>query len=58
MSKTNSGPTGEKSNLRPWRWVPSLYFAEGIPYVLVMTLSVIFYKRMGVSNSEIALYTS
>jgi len=41
-----------------WLWVPSLYFAEGIPYVIVMTLSVIFYKRMGVSNSDIALYTS
>ena len=38
--------------------MPSLYFAEGIPYVLVMTLSVIFYKRMGISNAEIALYTS
>lgn len=43
---------------RAWLWVPSLYFAEGIPYVLVMTLSVIFYKRMGISNAEIALYTS
>ncbi|NOZ47548.1 MAG: AmpG family muropeptide MFS transporter [Chlorobi bacterium] len=43
---------------RPWLWVPSLYFAEGIPYVIVMTLSVIFYKRMGVSNTDIALYTS
>ncbi len=42
----------------PWSWVPSLYFAEGIPYVLVMTLSVIFYKRMGISNADIALYTS
>ena len=31
---------------------------KGIPYVLVMTLSVIFYKRMGISNAEIALYTS
>ena len=41
-----------------WAWVPSLYFAEGIPYVLVMTLSVIFYKRMGISNTDIALYTS
>jgi len=41
-----------------WRWIPSLYFAEGIPYVIVMTLSVIFYKRMGVSNTDIALYTS
>ena len=42
----------------PWLWVPSLYFAEGIPYVLVMTLSMIFYKRMGISNADIALYTS
>ena len=41
-----------------WLWVPSLYFAEGIPYVIVMTLSVIFYKRMGISNADIALYTS
>lgn len=49
----------KKSNkTRAWLWVPSLYFAEGIPYVIVMTLSVIFYKRMGVSNSDIALYTS
>ncbi len=42
----------------PWAWVPSLYFAEGIPYVVVMTVSVIMYKRLGVSNTEIALYTS
>lgn len=48
----------QKGKVNAWRWVPSLYFAEGIPYVLVMTLSVIFYKRMGVSNADIALYTS
>ena len=42
----------------PWAWIPSLYFAEGIPYVVVMTVSVIMYKRLGVSNAEIALYTS
>ncbi len=42
----------------PWAWVPSLYFAQGIPYVMVMTVSVIMYKRMGVSNADIALYTS
>jgi len=42
----------------PWLWIPSLYFAEGIPYVVVMTVSVIMYKGMGVSNTEIALYTS
>ncbi len=42
----------------PWAWVPSLYFAEGIPYVVVMTVSVIMYKRLGISNTDIALYTS
>lgn len=42
----------------PWAWVPSLYFAEGLPYVVVMSLSVILYKRLEVSNTEIALYTS
>lgn len=42
----------------PWAWVPSLYLAEGIPYVAVMTISVIMYKRLGVSNTDIALYTS
>jgi len=42
----------------PWTWIPSLYFAEGLPYVIVMTLSVIMYKRMEISNTEIALYTS
>ncbi|MGI4716877.1 MAG: MFS transporter [Janthinobacterium lividum] len=42
----------------PWAWVPSLYFAQAIPYVVVMSLSVIMYKDMGVSNSDIAFYTS
>lgn len=41
-----------------WCWIPSLYFAQGMPYVVVMTLSVIMYKRLGISNTDIALYTS
>ncbi|WP_285822446.1 MFS transporter [Duncaniella freteri] len=41
----------------PWAWVPTLYFAQGLPYIAVMTLSVIMYKRLGVSNTDIALYT-
>ena len=49
--------TGKKTR-SPWWWVPSLYYAEGIPYVVVMTVSVIMYKRMGISNTDIALYTS
>lgn len=42
----------------PWAWVPTLYFAEGVPYVAVMTISLILYKRMDMSNTDITLYTS
>lgn len=43
---------------RHWSWIPSLYFASGLPYVVVMSVSVIMYKRLGISNTDIALYTS
>src|SRR5690349_2538385 len=42
----------------PWTWIPSLYTAEGLPYVLVMTVAVVMYKGLGISNADIALYTS
>ncbi|MDE5727420.1 MAG: MFS transporter, partial [Duncaniella sp.] len=45
------------SKRSPWWWVPTLYFAQGIPYIAVMTISVIMYKRFGFSNTDIALYT-
>ena len=41
-----------------WKWIPSLYFAEGLPYIAVTTVSVIMYKRLDVSNAAIAFYTS
>jgi PAT family beta-lactamase induction signal transducer AmpG len=46
------------NNRNPWAWVPSLYFAEGLPNVMVATVSVIMYKKFGISNTDIALYTS
>jgi MFS transporter, PAT family, beta-lactamase induction signal transducer AmpG len=48
----------KKIGKSPWLWVPSLYFGQGIPYVVVMTLSVIMYKNNAISNTDIALYTS
>ena len=42
----------------PWNWVPTLYYAEGLPYAFVMILSTIMYKNLGISNTDIALYTS
>ena len=42
----------------PWAWVPSAYFAEGVPYVLTLIISVVMFKKMGISNKDIAYYTS
>lgn len=42
----------------PWRFVPTLYFAEGVPYILVNSVSVVLYKRLGVDNTAIAFWTS
>ena len=41
----------------PWAWIPTLYFAEGIPYVMVMIIAEMMYKRLGLSNADAALYT-
>ncbi|MEI7830587.1 MAG: MFS transporter [Prolixibacteraceae bacterium] len=48
----------KRTTRNPWAWIPSLYFAEGIPYVVAMTVAVIMFKRLGISNTDIALYTS
>ena len=47
-----------KTNYSTWAWVPSLYYAEGLPYAFVVIVSVVMYKNMGFSNTDIALYTS
>jgi PAT family beta-lactamase induction signal transducer AmpG len=47
-----------KTNSRsPWVWIPTLYLAEGLPYALAMSVSVVLYKNLGVSNAAIAFYT-
>jgi PAT family beta-lactamase induction signal transducer AmpG len=42
----------------PWAFIPTLYFAEGVPYVIINAVSVIFYKKMGVDNAQITFWTS
>lgn len=48
----------QKSGKSPWYWVPSLYFAEGIPYFVVNVLSVTMFKRLGMPNGDLAMFTS
>jgi len=42
----------------PWCWIPTLYFAEGLPYAAIMMLSIVMYKKMGISNTEITFWTA
>ncbi len=46
------------STKSPWFWVPTLYFAQGIPYFIVNNISVMMFTKMGVPNGEMALFTS
>lgn len=50
--------TARSARRSPWAWIPSLYFGQGIPYVVAMTLSVVMYKNLGIPNDQIAFYTS
>src|ERR1035437_9685562 len=57
-NETNfNSPLGVRGR-SPWFWILTLYFAEGLPYVVAMSVAVIMYKRLGISNTDIALYTS
>ena len=51
MEKSIKQPT-------PWRWIPTLYFAEGLPYFIVNTISLIILKDLGMDNGRLALLTS
>ncbi|MEW7279161.1 MFS transporter [Aquimarina sp. 2201CG1-2-11] len=50
--------TSSNKDKNAWAWVPSLYFTEGLPYIIIITVSVIMYKKLGISNADIGLYTS
>ena len=47
-----------QKSINPWFWVPTLYFLEGIPYVLVNQVSTMMFTKMGVPNGQMALFTS
>ena len=44
-------------NLSPWFWIPLLNFASGLPYAVIISVSVIMYKNLGISNEDIGVYT-
>jgi len=59
VGSLHQGPEDARGRrITPWAWVPSAYFAEGVPYVLTIIVSVVMFKKMGLSNKDIAYYTS
>ena len=47
-----------KTDNKPWFWIPLLNFASGLPYAVIISVSVIMYKNLGISNEDIGVYTS
>ncbi|PXY40538.1 MFS transporter [Flavobacterium cheongpyeongense] len=47
-----------KTDNTPWFWIPLLNFASGLPYAIIISVSVIMYKNLGISNEDIGVYTS
>ena len=48
----------KSNNCSPWFWVPTLYFAEGVPYFVVNNISVMMFTKMGVPNGDMAFFTT
>ena len=46
-----------KNKISPWDWVSRAYLATSPPLIPIMTLSIVLYKQLGLSNAEITLYT-
>lgn len=51
-------PDQQTTTRNPWAWIPTLYLAQGLPFAVVNSVSVIVYKSLGVSNADIAFYTA
>ena len=48
----------EPKQKTPWWWVPTLYFAEGVPYFVVNNISVMMFTKMGVPNGDMSFFTT
>lgn len=62
LSSTSESESNREGQLAArhsaWSWIPTLYFTSGLPYVIVANISTVLYKNLGVSNTDIAAYTS
>ena len=48
----------QRKNINPACWVPTAYFAMGLPFIAINLVSVFMFKDLGVSDTQIAFWTS
>lgn len=56
INKTASAPVASKK-VNPWAWIPTLYFAQGIPFIFINMVSMVLFTQLGMSETDAALYT-
>lgn len=55
MEEKNTNATKRRN---PVTWVPSVYFAMGLPFVVLNMVTVLMFKGLDISDAQIALWTS
>ena len=49
--------TGKATKRNPWAWIPTLYFAQGIPFIFINMVTMVLFTQLGMSETDAALYT-
>ncbi|WP_228384128.1 MFS transporter [Sphingobacteruim zhuxiongii] len=50
--------TQNSKEVHPLKWIPTTWFAMGLPFVALSTAATLMYKNLGVSDAKIAFWTS
>ena len=45
------------AKVNPWTWIPTLYFAQGIPFIFINMVTMVLFTQLGMSETDAALYT-
>jgi PAT family beta-lactamase induction signal transducer AmpG len=55
---SHTPPSGPGAGRSPIRWVPTLYFAQGVPFFVVMAITTLLFNDFGMSNAEVTKWQS
>lgn len=55
---TETFKTAAPAKKNPLKWVPSVYFAMGLPFIVLNLVAVIMFDDLGISKEQITFWTS